>query len=145
MLAGRPFQRVRAFEGVWPKNLHLPSVTSLRANNQHLPLPRSIREHVFDTCHHFPLQLEIARIVHLDSDRHTESVRQVRGRGCRWLSDLRYMRHGPRTAQTTSKRFLTNPPSSANGDQTRSAHAADSRALGFRDRRGPRSRIRQIS
>ena len=49
MLAGTPFQRVRAFERIRPENLHLPPVTSLRADDQYLPLPWPIRKDVFDT------------------------------------------------------------------------------------------------
>ena len=74
MLAGTPFQRVRAFERIRPENLHLPPVTSLRADDQYLPLPWPIRKDVFDTSDHVSLQLEIARIVHLDFHCHTPKV-----------------------------------------------------------------------
>ena len=76
MLAGTPFQRVRAFERIRPENLHLPPVTSLRADDQYLPFPWPIRKDVFDTSDHVSLQLEIAGIVHLDFHCHTKSVRQ---------------------------------------------------------------------
>jgi hypothetical protein len=49
MVAGTPFQRIRAFERIRPENLHLPPVTSLRADDQYLPLPWPIRKDVFDT------------------------------------------------------------------------------------------------
>lgn len=83
MLAGTPFQRVRALEGIRPENLHFPLFASLRADDQHLPLPWPIGQGVFDTRDHVPLQLGIAGIVHLDSHCHTESVRQVAWRSCR--------------------------------------------------------------
>ena len=77
MLAGTPFQRVRAFERIRPENLHLPPVTSLRADDQYLPLPWPIRKDVLDTSDHVSLQLEIAGIVHLDFHCHTQKCTTV--------------------------------------------------------------------
>ena len=77
MLARTLFQSVRTFERIRPENSHFPLVTSLRADDQYLPLPWPIRKNVFDTSDHLSLQLEIAGIVHLDFHRHTQKSTTV--------------------------------------------------------------------
>jgi hypothetical protein len=64
VLAGRSFQRIRTFKRVWTRDLHLPPVIRLRADNRHLPIAASICEQVLNNGRDFRSQRGVAGIVH---------------------------------------------------------------------------------
>src|SRR5579864_9483913 len=75
MLAHRALKRVGTLEGVGPRNLHLPAIVSLRSDDDHPPVSGTLRKHVIHHGGDIPLHLRIARVVHFDRYRHTQSLR----------------------------------------------------------------------
>ena len=64
------------------RTLHMPVTTRsppsmirvhLRSNNRNTPVARPVGKYVLDQCNHIPLQVRIARIVHLYGHAHSES------------------------------------------------------------------------
>jgi hypothetical protein len=72
MLAGGAFQRIRALERTRARNLHLPSVIRLRPDDRNPPIPRPIRQRVFNDGPNFrPHHRHAARVMHLHRNCHT--------------------------------------------------------------------------
>jgi hypothetical protein len=74
MLSRSSLQSVRTLKPVRAKNLQFPLIRILRSDDQHSPIPRPIRKHVFDNGNYIPLQLHVARVLHLDCNGHMEST-----------------------------------------------------------------------
>src|SRR5215813_3917758 len=71
MFPSSSFQNVGPLKSIRTENPHIPSVTSLRANDEYPPISGPIRKHVLDNSHDIPLHLGITRVVHLDGHCHT--------------------------------------------------------------------------
>ena len=95
VLSGSSFQGIRAFECIGPENLHLPAVTSLRADDHNPPIPGPVRKHMLDDRSRVPLQLRIAGVMHLDGCWHSASLR--------WSDDHRDLPRLLRPPQGKSK------------------------------------------